>query len=318
MTESTAPRLQVDVGAGLRLKNPVVAAAGTFGYGVEFAGIVDLAALGAIVVKGLSLEPSRGHPAPRLLETAAGMMNAIGLQNIGVQAFIDVKLPALRAYGTPIVANFWGNLPSEFGEVAARLSDVEGIAALEVNISSPNKREWGRIIATDLALTREVIRAVRPRSRLPLWVKLSPNVTDIASFALAAEDEGADAVCLINTLLGMAIDLDRRRPALANVTGGLSGPAIKPVALRMVYEAVRAVRIPVIGIGGIMNGEDALEFLLVGARAVQVGTASFSDPRATERIRREISHGLWRRGFADVNAWIGTLEEPNHPAPYRP
>jgi dihydroorotate dehydrogenase (NAD+) catalytic subunit len=313
MVDASDPRLAVEVG-GLRLRTPVIAAAGTFGYGVEFAGVVNLAALGAIVVKGLSLRPSRGHPAPRLIETAGGMMNAVGLQNIGVDAFITAKLPALRAYGTPIVANFWGNLPAEFAEVAARLSDVEGIAALELNVSSPNKREWGRIIATDLELTREVIRAVRPRTRLPLWVKLSPNVTDIASFARAAEEEGADAVCLINTLLGMAIDLDRRRPALSNTTGGLSGPAIKPVALRMVYDAVRAVRVPVIGMGGIMTGEDALEFLLVGARAVQVGTASFTDPRATERIGSEIAAGLRRRGVADVNAWIGTLEDPHAPS----
>jgi dihydroorotate dehydrogenase (NAD+) catalytic subunit len=308
MVEETEPRLGVDVGAGLRLRNPVIAASGTFGYGVEFSGMVDLAALGAIVVKGLSLEPSRGHPAPRLIETAAGMMNAIGLQNIGVQSFLETKLPALRAYGTPVVANFWGNVPEEFAEVAARLSDAEGIAALEVNISSPNKREWGRIIATDLAMTREVVHAVRTRCRKPLWVKLSPNVTDITSFARAAEEEGADAVCLINTLLGMAIDLEQRRPALANRTGGLSGPAIKPVALRMVHDVAHAVRIPVIGMGGIVSGDDALEFLLVGARAVQVGTASFTDPRATERIAGELRQGLARRGCADVNTWIGSLE----------
>jgi len=308
MHEAAAPRLSVDVGAGLVLKNPVIAASGTFGYGVEFAGVVNLSALGAIVVKGLSLEPSAGHPAPRLIETAAGMMNAIGLQNIGVRAFIETKLPALRAYGTPVVANCWGNVPEEFAEVAARLSDAEGVAAIEVNISSPNKREWGRIIATDLGMTRDVVRAVRSRCRLPLWVKLSPNVTDIASFARLAEEEGADAICLINTLLGMAVDLNSRRPALANVTGGLSGPAIKPVALRMVYDAARAVRVPVIGIGGITSGDDALEFLLVGARAIQVGTASFIDPRATERVAEELGAGLARRGCADVNAWIGALE----------
>ena len=309
MREAVAPRLSVDVGGGLTLRNPVVTAAGTFGYGVEFAGIVDLTALGAIVVKGLSLEPSRGHPAPRLIETAAGMMNAIGLQNIGVQAFIATKLPALRACGTPVIANCWGNVPEEFAEVAARLCDAEGVAAIEVNISCPNTRDWGRIIATDPTMTREVVRAVRRRCRLPLWVKLSPNVTDITSFARVAEEEGADAISLINTLLGMAVDLDRRCPALANRTGGLSGPAIKPVALRMVYDAVHAVRIPVIGIGGIMSGDDALEFLLVGARAVQVGTASFTDPRATARIVRELAAGLARRGFHDVNAWIGTLAD---------
>lgn len=308
VAEPGTPRLRVDVGGGLALANPVIAASGTFGYGVEFAGVTDITAIGALVVKGLSLEPSKGHPAPRLVETAAGMMNAIGLQNIGVRAFIDTKLPALRKIGATVVANFWGNVPEEYGEVAARLSDAEGIAALEVNISSPNKREWGRIIATDPELTREVVRAARRRCRLPLWVKLSPNVTDITLFARIVEEEGADAVCLINTLVGMAIDLDRRRPVLANRTGGLSGPAIKPVALRMVHDAVRAVRIPVIGIGGIASGDDALEFLLVGARAVQVGTASFVDPGATARIARELARGLARRGIADVMEWIGTLE----------
>ena len=259
-------------------------------------------------MKGLSLEPSKGHPAPRLVETAAGMMNAIGLQNIGVRAFIETKLPALRASGTAIVANCWGNVPEEFAEVAAHLSDADGIAAVELNISSPNKREWGRIIATDPDMTRAVVRATRARCRLPLWVKLSPNVTDITLFARIAEEEGADAVCLINTLMGMAIDLEHRRPLLANRTGGLSGPAIKPVALRMVHDTVRAVRIPVIGIGGIASGDDALEFLLVGARAVQVGTATFVDPRATARIAGELAAALAARGIDDVNAWIGTLD----------
>jgi dihydroorotate dehydrogenase (NAD+) catalytic subunit len=307
MTDTAEPRLAVEVGAGLRLRNPVIAASGTFGYGLEFAGVTDLRALGAIVVKGLSLEPDRGHPAPRIIETPAGMLNAIGLQNIGVRAFIESKLPQLRAIGTPIVANCWGHVPEEFGEVAARLSDAEGLAAIEINISCPNKREWGRIIATDPELTREVVGLVRSRCRLPLWVKLSPNVTDIASFARVAEQEGADAVSLINTLLGLAVDLERRRPALTNVTGGLSGPCIKPVALRMVHDVARAVRIPVIGMGGISSGDDALEFLLVGARAVQVGTASVTDPRATERIAAEVSVGLRRRGCHDVNEWIGTF-----------
>jgi len=308
MTDPAEPRVAVDVGGGLRLRNPVIAASGTFGYGLEFAGVTDLRALGAIVVKGLSLEPNRGHPAPRIVETPAGMLNAIGLQNIGVRAFIESKLPQLRAFGTPIVANCWGHEPEEFGEVAARLSDAEGLAAIEINISCPNKREWGRIIATDLELTREVVRLVRTRCRLPMWVKLSPNVTDIASFARVAEEEGADAISLINTLLGMAVDLERRRPALTNVTGGLSGPAIKPVALRMVHEVSRAVGIPVIGMGGIGSGDDALEFLLVGARAVQVGTASFTDPCATERIAAEVTAGLRRRGCRDIDDWIGSLD----------
>jgi dihydroorotate dehydrogenase (NAD+) catalytic subunit len=308
MDERAALRLAVDVGGGLTLKNPIVAASGTFGYGVEFAGVVDLAALGAIVVKGLSLHASRGHPAPRLIETPAGMMNAIGLQNIGVDAFIETKLPLLRPYGTPVVANCWGNTPDEFAEVAARLSEAAGVAAVEVNISSPNKREWGRIIATDPEMTRAVVRAVRRHCRLPMWVKLSPNVADIAPFARVAEEEGADAVSLINTLMGMAVDLDARRPTLANVTGGLSGPAVKPVALRMVHEVVRAVRIPVIGIGGIVSGADALEFLLLGARAVQVGTATFTDPRATARIVEELRGELSLRGYGDVNDWIGSIE----------
>jgi dihydroorotate dehydrogenase (NAD+) catalytic subunit len=302
--------MAVDVGRGLLLRNPVIAASGTFGYGLEFAGVSDLGAIGAIVVKGLSLEPHRGHPAPRIVETPAGMLNAIGLQNVGVREFVEAKLPRLREIGTPIVANCWGHAPEEFAEVVARLSDADGLAAVEVNVSCPNKREWGKIIATDLDLTREVVRLVRARCRLPLWVKLSPNVTDIASFARVAEDEGADAVSLINTLVGLAVDLDRRRPALTNGTGGLSGPAIKPIALRMVHDVARAVKIPVIGMGGITSGDDALEFLLVGARAVQVGTASFTDPRATERIAAEIAGGLRRRGCHDVRDWIGTLGPP--------
>ncbi len=309
MAETGPPELRVDVGGGLVLANPVIAASGTFGYGVEFAGVTELSALGALVVKGLSLEPSRGHPAPRLVETAAGMMNAIGLQNIGLRAFLDTKLPLLRTSGTAVVANCWGNVLEEYGDIAAALSEAHGIAAVELNISSPNKREWGRIIATDPDMTRDVVRIARQRCRKPLWVKLSPNVTDVTLFARIAEEEGADAVCLINTLVGMAVDLERRRPVLANRTGGLSGPAIKPVALRMVYDTVRAVRIPVIGIGGIASGDDALEFLLVGARAVQVGTASFVDPGATARIARELAAGLTRRGVRDVAEWIGTLAE---------
>jgi dihydroorotate dehydrogenase (NAD+) catalytic subunit len=308
MPDAGAPLLAVDVGGGLRLRNPVIAASGTFGYGLEFAGVTDLRALGAIVVKGLSLEPHRGHAAPRILETPAGMLNAIGLQNIGVRAFIESKLPSLRQIRTPIVANCWGHAPEEFAEVAARLSDAEGLAAIEINVSCPNKREWGRIIATDPGLMREVVRQVRARCRLPMWVKLSPNVTDVRIFAQVAEDEGADAVSLINTIVGLAVDLEQRQPVLTNGTGGLSGPAIKPIALRMVHEVAGAVkRIPVIGMGGISSGDDALEFLLVGARAVQVGTASFTDPRATERIAAEISAGLRRRGCADVNEWIGSL-----------
>jgi dihydroorotate dehydrogenase (NAD+) catalytic subunit len=298
----------VDVGGRLQLRAPVIAASGTFGYAVEFAGLVDVARLGAVVVKGISLTPAPGHPAPRIIETPAGLLNAIGLQNIGVRTFIEEKLPALRSLGPRIVVNCWGNCEQEYAEVAARLSEAEGVDALEVNISSPNKREWGRIIATDLRATSLVIGAVRANTRLPLWVKLSPNVTDISEFARAAQDAGADAISLINTFVGMAVDAETRRPMLANVTGGLSGPAIKPIALHMVHRAARAVRIPVIGVGGIRSGRDAVEFLLCGARAVQVGTATFYNPRAPVLVVDELTDYLVRHNIRDVNELVGALE----------
>jgi dihydroorotate dehydrogenase (NAD+) catalytic subunit len=301
------PDTSVSVGA-VKLPNPVIAASGTFGYGTEFAGLVDLGAVGAIAVKGLSLHPSPGKPAPRLVETPAGMLNAIGLQNIGVEAFVRDRLPALRAHGARIVANFWGDTPEEFAECAARLDGAPGLVALELNAASPNRPEWGRILAADPAALGAIVHAVRPRVRaLPLWVKLSPNVGDITVVGRAAEGEGADALSAINTLRGMAVDVASRRPRLASGGGGLSGPAIKPVALRMVRDLVEAVRVPVVGIGGIRTGEDALEFLCCGARAVQVGTANFYDPRAPVRIADEIvgwcrAHGVTR--VADV---VGTL-----------
>ena len=300
--------LAVEVGAGLRLKNPVIAASGTFGYGVEYEGVTDPAALGAIVVKGISASPAKGHPAPRMVETAAGMLNAIGLQNIGVEAFVRDKLPRLRETGATVVVNCWGTLVEDYGEIAAVLDGVPGIAAIEINISSPNKREWGRIIATDLERTTEVVRIARAATKLPLWVKLSPNVTDITEFARAAVGAGADALCVANTYVGMAVDLRTRRPILTNVTGGLSGPAIKPLSLRAVHQVVGAVSVPVIGVGGIMTGEDALEYLLVGARAVQVGTANLYDPDAGRRIVREIGRFLAEAGIDDVNGFVGTLE----------
>ena len=304
------PRLRVDVGAGLALDNPVIAASGTFGYGVEYAGLADVRALGAVVVKGISLRPSSGHSAPRMVETPGGMLNAIGLQNIGLERFVAEKLPWLREQGATVVVNCWGNAVEEYGEVAAALDAVAGIAALEINISSPNKREWGRIIATDADRTAAVVRAARAATRRPLWVKLSPNVSDIAEMARVAEAAGADALSVANTYIGMAVDLHRRRPVLSNVTGGLSGPAIKPLNLRAVYQVTRATKLPVIGVGGIFSGEDALEYLLVGARAVQVGTAHLYDPSIGGKIVRQIKQFLLAEGITDVNQFIGSLQTP--------
>ncbi|MEA2625791.1 MAG: dihydroorotate dehydrogenase catalytic subunit [Candidatus Binatota bacterium] len=301
------PRVEVEVGGGLKLRNPVVAASGTFGYGVEYFGVAEPHGLGAVVVKGLSARPSRGHPAPRMVETSAGMLNAIGLQNIGAEAFVRDKLPQLRRSGVTVVANCWGNTVEEYGEVAEMLDVANGLAALEINVSSPNKREWGGIIATDPVRTADVVRTVRGRTRLPLWVKLSPNVTDIVELARVAEGEGADALVVANTYTGMAVDLRTRRPVLTNVTGGLSGPAIKPLSLRATYQVTRAVSVPVIGVGGISTGEDALEYLLVGARAVQVGTANLYDPAATTRIVHEIESFLRREAIPDVNDLVGGL-----------
>jgi dihydroorotate dehydrogenase (NAD+) catalytic subunit len=303
---SRAVDLAVDVG-DVTLPTPIVAASGTFGYGTEFAGLVDLAKVGAISVKGLSLRPYDGKPAPRLVETPAGMLNAIGLQNIGVEAFLRDRLPALRAAGARVVANFWGDSADEFGECAARLDGQPGVVALELNAASPNRPEWGSILATDPAALAAIVRAVRPRVRLPLWVKLSPNVGDVAAVGRAAEGEGADALCAINTLRGMAIDAAARRPRLASVTGGLSGPAIKPVALAMVHALARAVRIPIVGLGGVRTGEDVAEFLVAGARAVQVGTACFYDPRAPERLARDLDRWCRRHGVAAARQLIGTL-----------
>lgn len=302
-------QLAVDVGGGLRLRNPVIAASGTFGYGTEYEGVSRPQDLGAVVVKGISLRPASGHPAPRMVETAAGMLNAIGLQNVGVEVFAREKLPRLREIGVTVVVNCWGTLVEEYGEIAAALDGLPGVAALEINISSPNKREWGRIIATDPSRTEEVVRIARAATRLPLWVKLSPNVTDIVEFAKVAEGAGADAVSVANTYVGMAVDLRSRRPVLSNVTGGLSGPAIKPLTLRAVHLVSRALSIPVIGVGGIFSGTDALEYLLVGARAVQVGTASLYDPGTAERIVKEIDRFLRSEGIDDVNRFVGTLDD---------
>jgi dihydroorotate dehydrogenase (NAD+) catalytic subunit len=297
---------RVSIGA-VSLPTPVIAASGTFGYGLEFAGLVDLAAVGAIAVKGLSLAPHPGKPPPRLVESPAGMLNAIGLQNVGVEAFLRDRLPVLVRLGARVVANFWGDSPEEFAECGARLDQAPGLVALELNAASPNRPEWGGIIASDPVALAAIVRAVRRRVRLPLWVKLSPNVSDITAVGRAAEAEGADALCAINTLRGLAVDIETGRPRLRSVTGGLSGPAIKPVALAMVWALVRSTRIPVVGIGGIRSGEDALEFLCCGARAVQVGTATFYDPRAPVRIAAEIAAWCRRHGLATVAELIGTL-----------
>jgi dihydroorotate dehydrogenase (NAD+) catalytic subunit len=287
-----------------------MAASGSCGYGEELHPFVDLNSLGAVIVKGLSLQPWYGNPGPRLAETTSGMLNSVGLHNIGIEAFIAEKLPRLRQYRTRIVVNFFGETPAEYAAVAARANDAEGIAALEANISCPNVQHGGLLFSSDPQLTFEVVSRVREVTSLPLIVKLSPNVTDITTIACAAADAGADAVSLINTLLGMAVDLETRTTRLPLGTGGLSGPAIKPVALRMVWQVAQAVSIPVIGIGGIMCGEDALEFLVAGATACQVGTASFVDPAACRVILAEIKRYLRRHRIATAAELCGTLRFP--------
>jgi dihydroorotate dehydrogenase (NAD+) catalytic subunit len=299
--------LSVKIGK-LNLKNPVMTASGTFGYGDEYSEFIDLNRLGAVVVKGLSLTPKEGNPPPRIVETAAGMLNAIGLQNIGIENFVREKLPFLRRFDTPVVVNFFGDSVGEYAEAAKRLSAAEGIHALEMNISCPNKQAGWCIFGTDPMVTFDVVRAVRKATDLTLIVKLSPNVTDIAVMARAAAEAGADAVSLINTLTGLAVDIRTRKPKLANVTGGLSGPAIKPVALRMVWEVYRAVKVPIIGMGGIMNAVDALEFMLAGAAAVAVGTANFINPKATIGIIEGIERFMGESGISDIREITGALD----------
>jgi dihydroorotate dehydrogenase (NAD+) catalytic subunit len=301
------PDMSVEI-AGLKLRNPVLTASGTFGYGEEFSQYVDLEKIGAFVTKGLSLKPRAGNPTPRIVETPGGMLNAIGLQNVGIDVFIQKKVPFLRTVNTPAIANFFGSTPDEYAELATRLDAIPEVAALEVNISCPNVKQGGIVFGTDPNCASGVVAACRAVTRKPLIVKLSPNVTDIVEMALACEGAGADALSVINTLTGMAIDLERRRPVLANITGGLSGPAIKPVALRMVWQVARAVKVPVIGIGGIMSATDALEFILAGATAVQVGTASFVNPSAAQEIVEGMEQWLIQHGIADLKSLIGALE----------
>jgi len=301
------PDMSVEIGS-LKLRNPVMTASGTFGYGEEFSQYVDLEKIGAFVTKGLSLKPRAGNPTPRIVETPGGMLNAIGLQNVGIDAFIQKKVPFLRSVNTPAIANFFGYTPDEYAELASRLDAIPEVAALEVNISCPNVKQGGIVFGTDPNCAASVVAACRAATKKTLIVKLSPNVTDIVEMAQACEGAGADARSVINTLTGMAIDLERRRPVLANVTGGLSGPAIKPIALRMVWQVARAVKIPVIGIGGIMSATDALEFILAGATAVQVGTASFVNPGAAQEIAEGMEQWLAEHGIADIKSLIGALE----------
>src|ERR671928_1330104 len=299
--------LSVQIGS-LRLRNPVIAASGCFGYGVEYADVVDLSSLGAIAVKGLFLNEREGHAPPRVVETPAGMLNAIGLQGIGVRRFVAEKLPELVARRTTVIVNVCGTTLDEYVEVSRILSDAEGVAAIELNISCPNIKEGGIQFGCSLNGTFDVVSAVRKVTALPVIPKLTPNVTDVASFARAAEDAGADAVSLVNTFLAMVIDVETRRPKISNIVGGLSGPAIRPIAVRMVYECRQAVKIPIVGIGGIADARDALEFLIAGANAVQIGTANFVDPFIWSKLLDGIGDYMRRHQIARAADLIGTID----------
>ena len=303
----THRNLSVEIGR-LRLRNPVMTASGTFGYGEEYAPYVDLSRLGAIVVKGLSLKPRIGNPPPRIVETPCGMLNAVGLQNVGVNAFIGEKLPFLAQFDLPVIANIFGESVEEYVRVAEILSQASGVHGLEVNISCPNVKRGGIAFGANPDMAADVTRRVKASTDLPVIVKLTPNVTDITKIAESVEAAGADAISLINTITGMSVDIERRVPHLSNITGWLSGPAIKPVALRMVWQVIQRVSVPVIGLGGIMTARDALEFLIVGARAVQVGTAHFIHPHAAIDILEGIEDYLEQHQFDDINQLIGTLK----------
>lgn len=301
--------LEVCIGK-LKLKNPVMTASGTFGYGEEYSEFVDLNRLGAVVVKGLSLLPKEGNPTPRIVETPSGMLNAIGLQNIGIEKFIKEKLLFLKQFNTPVIVNFFGDSIEEYVETAEKLSSVDGIHALEMNISCPNKQAGWSIFGTDPKVTHEVVSAVRKKTGITLIVKLSPNVTDIALMAKVAEAAGADAVSVINTITGMAIDIQTRKPKLANIRGGLSGPAIRPIAVRMVYEVSQAVKIPIIGLGGIMNADDAIEFMIAGATAVAVGTANFINPIASIEILEGMIAYMKAHEIENIGSLTGSVNTP--------
>lgn len=305
-SELRTPNLSVNI-AGIELKNPVMTASGTFGYGEEFAPYMDLNRLGAVVVKGLSLKPRHGNPPPRIVETAAGMLNSIGLQNVGVEAFVEEKLPFLKKFDTKVIVNFFGDSIDEYSEVAKILDSAKGIAGLEMNVSCPNKQEGWLEFGTNPDLCFRVVSAARKSTKLPLIVKLSPNVTDVTVIAKAARDAGADSLSLINTLSGMAVDAHTRRPKLGNIIGGLSGPAIKPVALKMVWQVFKTVKLPLIGIGGIMTAEDAIEFMIAGASAIQIGTANFVDPQAAIKMLDGIEEYFRKNTIKNVNELVGSL-----------
>jgi dihydroorotate dehydrogenase (NAD+) catalytic subunit len=298
--------LSVQIG-NLRFKNPVITASGTFGYGTEFDDFIDVSKLGGIILKGITLEPREGNPYPRMAETPSGMLNAVGLQNKGIDYFENYIYPKVSGYDTNVIVNINGSYVEDYVALAERVNDLEKIPAIELNISCPNVKMGGMIFGTNTDSAREVIKAVRAVYSKVLIVKLSPNVTNIVDFARISEEEGADSVSLINTLLGMAINTGTMKPSLSTITGGLSGPAVKPVALRMVWQVVKAVKIPVIGVGGIMTSSDAVEFFLAGARAVQIGTASFVDPTISVKIINGVSKYLDEKGFGDINDIIGLI-----------
>lgn len=300
------PDIQVNIG-GIAMKNPVMAASGTFGYGKEYADLIDLNKLGAIVVKGISLKPEKGNETPRMVEVHGGLINAIGLQNPGFDGFVNDYLPFLRKYKVPVIVNIWGRSVDEYAEVAARFDGVRGVHGLEVNISCPNIKTGGIAFGIDPAMTAAVVKNVRRSARLPLIVKLSPNVTKIGEFARIAEANGADAVSLINSFPAMAIDIETRSPVLANITGGLSGPAIHSIALKMVWEAAKSVRIPVVGMGGITSAKEALAFIIAGASAVAVGTANFTDPTIILKVIEGIEDYLIRHKMDSIRELVGSL-----------
>ena len=303
------PKMAVHIGGGLTIKNPVIAASGTFGYGEEYAPYYDINRVGAVIVKGVSLEPRAGNPPPRIMETPCGMLNAIGLENPGVKIFIKEKLPFLRQYNVAVIVNVFGETLDEYKQVVEMVSETEGVHGLEINISCPNVKKGGIVFGTDPDMAYEITKEVKSVTDLPVLVKLTPNVTDICVIAESVQAAGADAISLINTLTGMSVDIEQRIPHLANITGGLSGPAIKPIALRMVWQVAKKVTVPVIGVGGITSARDAMEFLMVGARAVQVGTAHFINPHAAVDIVDGMEKYFMEHNIRDVNEFIGTLQE---------